>query len=91
MKLHPRIKEFYDALRDFNPSDLLSVVVLNFLKDHGATATEATMVFHLGYEIKLEDAEDFVFDSDIFPSEEINETANQTFTYLYYDRTIDEG
>jgi hypothetical protein len=89
MKLHPRIKGLYDALQRFNPTELLSMEVLDFLKDQGVTATEATMVFHLAYEIKLEDAEEFVFDSNFFPKEEISDTAYQTFTYLYYDRTLD--
>lgn len=90
MKLHPRIKALYEALQGLNPSELLSMEVLSFLKEKDATATEATMVLHLGYEIKLEDAEDFVFDSNVFPKEEISDTAYQTFTYLYYDRTTDD-
>lgn len=85
-KLHPRIEELYDSLKKLNPSDLLSTEVLCFLEDQGASATEATMVLHLGYEVGLEDAERCIFSSNIFPAEEINDTAYQTFTYLYYDR-----
>ena len=87
MLLHPVIQKFSLLIQD-EENDLLSDVVLNKLLEAGATATEATMVLHLAFDVNLENAEEFVFNSGIFPKEEINDVAYKTYEYLYYNRSI---
>lgn len=88
MKLHPRIEYLYQELQGLNPSKILDLGILSFLKDKGATATEVIVTLHLCYNVILEDAERFVFDSNAFPYEGINEIAFQTFEYLYFNKAI---
>jgi hypothetical protein len=84
-RLHPRIEKFYNLLKEnFETKELPNVKALNILKAAGATATEAAITFHLGFNIEESEADTKVRASGIFPYEDVNDIAYQTFTYLYY-------
>lgn len=85
MKLHPRIKELYEAVEKLPIPKALDLELLRQFKVLGATQTEAIITLHMGLNIPLKEAEQFVFQSRIWEPEEINDIAYQTFTYLYYD------
>lgn len=90
MKLHPKILELSNVIKAHKPNTLLSIETLNILLEHGATATEAAITLHLGFDIEDEEASKFVLESHLFPPEEINDSAYATFTYMYYDETGEE-
>jgi len=83
--MHPRIKELYELLKDVDPAKILNVEVLYFLKEYGATRTEAAIVLHLGFSIDARDADDFVIKSKVWESEDPNDVFYQTLKYLYYN------
>lgn len=85
MKLHPRIVELSEVIKNQGSDALLSIATLKLLREYGATATEAAITLHLGYGVNDEEASRFVSDSKLFAVEEINDSAYQSLTYLYYD------
>lgn len=85
MKLHPRIEELSNLLQELSPNELTSQKGFLILRNTGATATEAAIALHLCFNIPEDEADSKVRSSGIFPTEEINDIAYQTFTYLYYD------
>lgn len=89
MKLHPRIQELSKIIEEQDSEMLLSIETLKKLLAYGATATEAAITLHLAFNVSDEKASEFVLNSNLFPIEEINDTAYQTLTYLYYDPSID--
>ena len=84
--MHPKIKKFGNLLRAYNPPLLLSLDTLYFLKEKGATATEAAITLFSLFHIPNEDAEKFVYDSNVWEPEDINEIFDQTLIYLFYDK-----
>lgn len=84
--LHPKIDDFFRVILVSKPDTILSEQVLKILKSKEATATEAAIVLHMGFDVDLDEASDFVAISNMFPYEEVNDVAYQTFLYLYYER-----
>lgn len=80
--MHPEIKEIINQL-DLNDSYWnLNTNTLLFLKEIGIGQTEAIIAIHLGKHITLESVQEYVFQSNIWPHEDINEVAYKTFKYL---------
>ena len=86
MILHPVIQKFSNLILEGELNNLFDNKILKRLQDAGASATEATMVLHLGYKMDIKEVEEFVFNSGIFPEAEINDVAFESYEYLYYDR-----
>ena len=83
--MHPRIEFLTKLLKDYNPKTLLHVGTLLFFKENGATATEVVITLHLGFGIQDTDAERFVYDSDVWEQENVNDIFDQTLIYLFYN------
>jgi len=71
-------------LKDYNPKTVLHIGTLLFFKEKGATATETVITLHLGFGIQDTEAEKFVYDSDVWERENVNDIFDQTLIYLYY-------
>lgn len=83
--MHPRIQELFGLIKDISTEKVLNKEVLHLLKDYGATRTEASIMFHLGFNIEPKKADQFVIESGIWENEDLNEVFYQTLKYLYYD------
>ncbi|MBC7946937.1 MAG: hypothetical protein H7Y42_03590 [Chitinophagaceae bacterium] len=83
--MHPRIKELFELLKNVNPEKILDPEVLYYLKEHGATRTEATITLHLGFRIDSKVADDFVICSKVWEPESPNDVFYQTLKYVYYN------
>ena len=82
---HPKIEMIGDLIKEYNPPVLLSFDTLRFLKEKGATATEAAITLFSVFGVPDEEAEKFVYESGIWEPENINDIFDQTLIYLFYD------
>ena len=82
--MHPRIEYLAKLLKDYNPKTLLDLATLYFFKEKGATATEAVITLNLGFGVQDKEAERFVYGSDVWEQENVNDIFDQTLIYLFY-------
>jgi hypothetical protein len=83
--MHPRIKEVYSHIKEFSPEKVLNTEVLHFLKDYGATRSEATIALHQGFNLDLDKVDSFVLSSRIWTNETLEGVFFETLKYLYYN------
>ena len=83
--IHPRIAEFIQKLKDFDRKNILTIEVLELLKNWGATRTEAAIVLHQGFELIDEKADEFVIKSQVWAPQDIKEIFYETLKYLNYN------
>ncbi|MDB5250689.1 MAG: hypothetical protein JWQ40_5083 [Segetibacter sp.] len=83
--MHPRIKELYELIKIVEKAKVLTFEVLHFLKENGATRTEAAIVLHLCFNIEAKQADDFVIKSQVWEPEDPDDVFYQTLKYLYYN------
>lgn len=84
MIIHPKIKHLIDALKKDNNSSIDENDVKN-LWESGTTATEAAIVLHLGFNFSLVNAETYIQAFQLWPPEDIQDIAYQTFLYMNYN------
>lgn len=82
--VHPKIQQFIDAARKHG-YNTASESLLLFLRDLGATQTEATFVLDHGFSMTSEESENYVLNSKIFNGETMEDFVYQTFLYANYD------
>ena len=88
MIIHPKIETFINVLRDreYYKADDMDKNALNILKESGSTATEAIITLHQAFGFsKMEEAEKFVYGSNLWESEGLQDIAYQTFLYMNYN------
>ena len=84
--MHPRIISLVNCVKEkLGLINEPNIEVLEILKIHGASSTEAIFVLALGFKLSLSDVEKFVYESKIWPPENPNDVFYQTLKYYYYD------
>jgi hypothetical protein len=69
MRIHPQIQQFIKKINK-TLNSAIDEGDIRKLKEAGATATEAAITLHLGFNYSLENAETYIHTFDLFPSEE---------------------
>ncbi|WEK37961.1 MAG: hypothetical protein P0Y53_10665 [Candidatus Pseudobacter hemicellulosilyticus] len=83
--IHPRIIVVIDLLQESGFRWQMEDYMLYFLKDRQVTQTEVVVALHLGFGIPLEEADQIVRNRNIMEYESIENTAYQTFLYMFYE------
>ena len=83
--MHPRIKELYYKIKWLPVENLLSRETLFLLKKYGATRTEASITLHQGFNLDLDQVDDFVLKSNIWNKEDLIDVFYESLKYLYYN------
>ena len=84
MTIHPKIKHIIGEIKN-SGYDTIHESNIEALWKTGATATEAAITLHLGFNYELKDAEDLIRKSDLWEPEAIQDIAYQTFIYMNYN------
>lgn len=84
MTIHSKIKNFIKIIKR-KRQDSIDENDLKILYEGGATATEAAITLHLGFDFSDVNAERFVKYSQLWQPENIQDVAYQTFLYMNYD------
>ena len=86
MIVHPKIENFINCIRE-GGYDIANrkEEALNVLWSIGATATEAAITLHLGFNYPLAEAEKLIRSSQLWEPETIQDIAYQTFLYMNYN------
>lgn len=83
--MHPRIKELYNQIHMIAPQNPLNIEVLHFLKECGATRTEATITLHQGFNLAIEEVDNVVLKSNIWTNVNLEDVFFETLKYVYYN------
>jgi hypothetical protein len=86
--IHPKIENFISLLRnnEYYVSNDIDKNALRILKENGSTATEAVITLHQGFGFsKMEEVEKFVYDSELWAGEDLQDIMYQTFLYMNYN------
>ena len=84
MIIHPKISHFIAILNKGN-SNSIDENDIKKLWESGATATEAAIVLHLGFNFQLANAETYIYAFQLWQPENIQDIAYQTFLYMNYN------
>jgi hypothetical protein len=83
--MHPRIEEIFNQIKEMSAEKVLNVEVLYLLREYGATRTEASIALHQGFNLNLEEVDNFVIKSNIWTDESLGDVFYETLKYLYYN------
>lgn len=83
MIIHPKIQHFITMIHKSREAQIDDKDAKK-LWQCGATATEAAITLHLGFNFSLADAEKYIKALQLWKPEEIQDIAYQTFLYMNY-------